>query len=138
MAAAAAAALQSPVGSDPPPRFATRFSMDSPHRRRMRALSTALTPDPAPAARFLHTMIRVTELDKTLKFFAILGLTVQSESPSEHGRFTNIFLSTGHETDATLELTHNWDGEDPNKMDPTGDRKFGHVALAVDDVRLCI
>ena len=51
-----------------------------------------------------------------------------------NGDHTNVFLWTGTETDATIELTHNWDGEDEAKMDPQGDRKFGHIAIGVDDI----
>ena len=48
-----------------------------------------------------------------------------------NGDHTNVFLWTGTETDATIELTHNWDGEDEAKMDPQGDRKIGHIAIGV-------
>ncbi|MFT5684803.1 MAG: lactoylglutathione lyase [Myxococcota bacterium] len=82
--------------------------------------------------RFLHSMIRVRDLDATLHFFVdLLGLTVVRRSDYEKGRFSLIFLSTGAEGDqAMIELTHNWDQEAPY----TGGRNFGHLAFAVEDI----
>ena len=82
--------------------------------------------------RFLHSMIRVRDLDAALHFFVdLLGLTVVRRSDYEKGRFSLIFLSTGAENDpAMIELTHNWDQEAPY----TGGRNFGHLAFAVDDI----
>lgn len=82
--------------------------------------------------RYLHTMIRVLDVDKSLSFFCDgLGLKVVRRRESEKGRFTLIFLSTGEEDDsALLELTYNWDQEEPY----TDGRNFGHVAFAVDDI----
>jgi hypothetical protein len=101
---------------------ATMTPATDAHTRRLRALQRQLVGAAPPTAfccptaggggtRYLHSMIRVTELEKTLEFFAVLGLTVKSESPSESGRFTNIFLSTGVDTDATIELTYNWSAQ---------------------------
>ncbi len=82
--------------------------------------------------RFLHTMIRVFDLDAALAFFCDgLGLTQVRRSDYESGRFSLIFLSSGAEGDpAQLELTYNWDQAEPYG----GGRNFGHVAFEVDDI----
>ena len=82
--------------------------------------------------RFLHTMIRVYDLDAALKFFCEgLGLEQVRRSDYERGRFSLIFLETGAEGDgAQLELTYNWDEASPYP----GGRNFGHVAYEVDDI----
>ncbi|TNE87087.1 MAG: lactoylglutathione lyase [Deltaproteobacteria bacterium] len=82
--------------------------------------------------RYLHTMLRVRDLDAALDFFVTkLGLVETRRKDSEGGRFTLVFLSTGADGDeATIELTYNWDQEEPY---PTG-RFFGHLAYAVDDI----
>jgi len=87
--------------------------------------------------RFLHSMIRVRDLDAALHFFCdLLGLQEVRRRDHEAGRFTLVFLSTGAEGDnATIELTHNWDQEEPYG----GGRNFGHLAYAVDDIyALCV
>jgi lactoylglutathione lyase len=82
--------------------------------------------------RFVHSMIRVRDLDATLHFFcALLGLTEVRRRDSERGRFTLVFLETGTEGDsAQLELTYNWDQDDAY----TGGRNFGHLAFVVEDI----
>jgi lactoylglutathione lyase len=77
-------------------------------------------------------MLRVSDLDAALDFFVKkLGLKEVRRRDSEKGRFTLVFLSTGAEGDpAEIELTHNWDPEEPF----TGGRYFGHLAFAVDDI----
>jgi len=82
--------------------------------------------------RFLHSMIRVRDLDRALHFFCdLLGLQVVRRSEHEGGRFTLVFLSTGEEGDSALiELTHNWDRDEPYE----GGRNFGHLAFATDDI----
>lgn len=82
--------------------------------------------------RFLHTMLRVRDLDASLHFFCeLLGLKEVRRRDSERGRFTLVFLETGAEGDnAQIELTHNWDEEEAYA---TG-RYFGHLAFAVDDI----
>lgn len=82
--------------------------------------------------RFLHTMLRVRDLDASLKFFCDqLGLVVRGRTDNDGGRFTLVFLSTGVEGDsAEIELTHNWDNREPYA---TG-RFFGHLAFEVDDI----
>ena len=81
--------------------------------------------------RYLHTMLRVRDLDASLAFFAALGLKPVRRSDYEQGRFTLVFLSTGAEGDpATVELTWNWDQTEPYD---TG-RFFGHLAYGVEDI----
>jgi lactoylglutathione lyase len=79
---------------------------------------------------YLHTMLRVRDLNAALDFFVHkLGLVETRRRDSERGRFTLVFLAT--EPGAPeIELTHNWDQEEPY---PTG-RFFGHLAYAVDDI----
>jgi lactoylglutathione lyase len=87
--------------------------------------------------RYLHTMVRVSDIDKSLDFYCNkLGMKEVRRTESEQGRFTLIFLAAdedeaaGRETKAPLvELTHNWDPEDY-----TGGRNFGHLAYEVDDI----
>lgn len=82
--------------------------------------------------RYLHTMLRVRDLDVALDFYVNkLGLTESRRSVNERGRFTLVFLKSGDPTDpAEVELTYNWDQAEPY---PTG-RFFGHLAYAVDDI----
>jgi lactoylglutathione lyase len=82
--------------------------------------------------RYLHTMLRVRDLDAALDFFVEkLGLKETRRRESETGRFTLVFLATGAEGDAAeIELTYNWDQEAPY---PVG-RFFGHLAFEVDDI----
>ena len=82
--------------------------------------------------RFLHTMLRVRDLDAALDFFVHkLGLRELRRHESPQGRFTLLFLGTGAEGDeAQVELTYNWDQTEPY---PTG-RFFGHLAYLVDDI----
>lgn len=87
--------------------------------------------------RYLHTMIRASDLDKTLQFFvAQLGLIEVRRYDSEQGRFTLVFLAApGDAEDAEIkqsplvEITYNWDAEDYD-----GGRNFGHLAYRVDNI----
>ena len=79
--------------------------------------------------KYLHTMIRVTDPDATVRFFELLGLKETSRKVSEKGRFTLIFLAAPGDEDAQVELTHNWD---PESYD--GGRNFGHLAYRVDNI----
>ena len=87
--------------------------------------------------RYLHTMIRATDLDETLSFFVDhLGLVEVRRYESEQGRFTLVFLAaSGDENEAEskqsplVEITYNWD---PETYD--GGRNFGHLAYRVDDI----
>lgn len=82
--------------------------------------------------KFLHSMIRVRDLDAALDFFVNkLGLREVRRNEYERGRFTLVFLATGDEADsAQIELTYNWDQEEPY----SGGRNFGHLAFAVNDI----
>ncbi len=81
--------------------------------------------------RYLHTMIRVRDLERALDFFRTLGLKEVRRRDSEGGRFTLVFLSTGEPGDpAEIELTYNWDQEEPY----TVGRNFGHLAFSVGDI----
>ncbi|MES3028655.1 MAG: VOC family protein [Pseudomonadota bacterium] len=87
--------------------------------------------------RYLHTMVRVADLDASLDFYCRkLGLVEVSRSESSGGRFTLVFLCAPGDEDAArqdkapmVELTYNWDPEDY-----AGGRNFGHLAYAVDDI----
>jgi lactoylglutathione lyase len=82
--------------------------------------------------RFLHTMLRVRDLDAAVDFFVHkLGLRETRRRESEKGRFTLVFLASGDPTDpAEIELTYNWDQKEAY---PTG-RFFGHLAFQVEDI----
>lgn len=80
--------------------------------------------------KYLHTMVRVTDLDASLRFYRdALGLRVVRQKDVPAGRFTLVYLAAPGDDDAQIELTHNWDPEVY-----TGGRNFGHVAYAVDDI----
>jgi lactoylglutathione lyase len=80
--------------------------------------------------KYLHTMVRVTNIDASLKFYRdALGLIELSRKDYPQGRFTLVFLAAPGDTDAQVELTHNWDPESYG-----GGRNFGHLAYAVDDI----
>ena len=76
-------------------------------------------------------MIRVTNLEATIDFFKLLGLHEVRRRDSERGRFTLVFLETVNEEDhAQIELTYNWDQDEPYG----NGRNFGHLAFAVDNI----
>ncbi len=79
--------------------------------------------------KYLHTMIRVSDVAATLHFFDLLGLKELRRIDNEAGRFTLIFLAAPGDESAQVELTHNWD-----EAGYTGGRNFGHLAYAVDDI----
>lgn len=80
--------------------------------------------------KYLHTMVRVTDIDASLRFYRdLLGLEELRRRDSEQGRFTLIFLAAPGDHDAQVELTFNWDPEDYGEG-----RNFGHLAYAVDDI----
>ena len=85
--------------------------------------------------KFLHSMIRVTDPDATIAFFALLGLEEVRRHESEAGRFTLIFLAApGQEGIAEVELTYNWPPEGGAGEAYAGGRNFGHLAFEVDDI----
>jgi lactoylglutathione lyase len=80
--------------------------------------------------KYLHTMVRVSDLDASLDFYCNqLGLRELSRKEVEAGRFTLVFLAAPGDEEAQVELTHNWDPEEY-----TGGRNFGHLAYRVDDI----
>ncbi|MFS4580244.1 VOC family protein [Phaeobacter sp. C3_T13_0] len=81
--------------------------------------------------KYLHTMVRVKDLEKSMAFFALLGLKETKRYDSEKGRFTLIFMAAEGQEDTPLELTYNWDGDDAL---PSDSRHFGHLAYGVDDI----
>lgn len=81
--------------------------------------------------RYLHTMLRVKDLDRAMAFWRLLGLEEIKRRDSEQGRFTLVFLAPPGQPDCPVELTWNWDGDDGL---PTDSRHFGHLAYEVDDI----
>ena len=80
--------------------------------------------------KYLHTMIRVSNLEQSLDFFINkLGFVEQRRYDNEKGRFTLVFVAAPESPDAPVELTYNWDPEVY-----TGGRNFGHLALGVDNI----
>ncbi|PZU50598.1 MAG: lactoylglutathione lyase [Sphingomonas sp.] len=79
--------------------------------------------------KYLHTMIRVSDPDETIRFFNVLGLREVRRMENEAGRFTLIFLAAPGDESAQIELTHNW-----GETGYTGGRNFGHVAYAVENI----
>lgn len=80
--------------------------------------------------RYLHTMVRVTDIDASLDFYCnLLGLEELHRYDVEAGRFTLVFLAAPGNEVAQVELTHNWDPEEYG-----GGRNFGHLAYEVEDI----
>ena len=80
--------------------------------------------------KYLHTMVRVTDLEQSLQFYCgALGLVELKRTEVPAGRFTLIFLAAPNDENAQVELTYNWD---PEIL--TGGRNFGHLAYAVEDI----
>ena len=79
--------------------------------------------------RFLHSMLRVSDPDATIRFFGLLGLEERRRMDSEAGRYTLIFLGVPGDEGGEVELTFNWDEKGYG-----GSRNFGHLAYQVDDI----
>jgi lactoylglutathione lyase len=79
--------------------------------------------------RFLHSMLRVSDPEATIRFFNLLGLEERRRMDNEAGRFTLIFLGVPGDHGGEVELTYNWDQQDYD-----GGRNFGHLAYEVDDI----
>ena len=79
--------------------------------------------------RFLHTMLRVSDPDATIRFFKLLGLEERRRMENEAGRYTLIFLGVPGDEGGEVELTWNWD-----ESGYGGGRNFGHLAYQVDDI----
>ncbi len=84
--------------------------------------------------KYLHTMVRVSDLDASIDFYCNkLGLQLLSRRDVHAGRFTLAFLAAPGDTSAQVELTHNWPTDNHSEA-YTGGRNFGHLAYAVDDI----
>ncbi|GGL85399.1 VOC family protein [Pseudooceanicola nanhaiensis] len=81
--------------------------------------------------KYLHTMVRVKDLEKSMAFYELLGLKETRRMDSEQGRFSLVFMAPPGQEDCPVELTYNWDGDDGL---PSDSRHFGHLAYRVDDI----
>ena len=87
------------------------------------------------AIRYLHTMVRVKDLEASMAFYRLLGLEEVRRYDNEGGRFTLVFMAPPGQEDCPVELTYNWDGDEGL---PSDGRHFGHLAYEVDDIHaLC-
>jgi len=94
------------------------------------ATPARIEPERTEAMKYLHTMVRVTDIEKSLRFYRdLLGLKEIRRHENDKGRFTLIFLAPPGQEDAPIELTYNWDPEAY-----AGGRNFGHLAYEVDDI----
>ena len=85
--------------------------------------------------KYLHTMVRVTDIEASLAFYRdALGMDVLSRRDHEAGRFTLVFLAAPGDHSAQVELTYNWPAADGTAEVYSGGRNFGHIAYAVDDI----
>ena len=80
---------------------------------------------------YLHTMVRVKDLDVSMAFYKLLGLEEIRRHDSEKGRFTLVYLAPPQQPECPVELTYNWDGDDGL---PSDSRHFGHLAFEVEDI----
>jgi len=81
--------------------------------------------------RYLHTMVRVKDLERSKAFYELLGLRETRRYDNDAGRFTLVFMAPPGQEDCPVELTYNWDGDDGL---PSDSRHFGHLAYEVDDI----
>ncbi len=81
--------------------------------------------------KYLHTMVRVKDLDKSLAFYELLGLKETRRFENESGRFTLVFMAPPGQEECPVELTYNWDGDDGL---PADSRHFGHLAYRVANI----
>jgi lactoylglutathione lyase len=81
--------------------------------------------------RYLHTMVRVKNLEESIAFYQALGLTETRRIDNDEGRFTLLFMAPPGQEECPVELTYNWDGDDGL---PSDSRHFGHLAYEVDDI----
>jgi lactoylglutathione lyase len=81
--------------------------------------------------RYLHTMVRVLDLEASMAFYRLLGLEETRRHESEQGRFTLVFMAPPGQPECPVELTFNWDGDAGL---PSDSRHFGHLAYEVDDI----
>ncbi|WP_163846700.1 VOC family protein [Pseudooceanicola aestuarii] len=81
--------------------------------------------------KYLHTMVRVKDLEKSMAFYSLLGLKETRRIDSEQGRFSLIFMAPEGQEECPVELTWNWDGDEAL---PDDSRHFGHLAYAVENI----
>jgi lactoylglutathione lyase len=81
--------------------------------------------------KYLHTMVRVQDLDASMRFYELLGLRETRRIDNDKGRFTLVFMAPEGQPEAPVELTHNWDGDDGL---PSDSRHFGHLAYEVENI----
>jgi len=81
--------------------------------------------------RYLHTMVRVKDLEKSKQFYELLGLKEVRRMDVEAGRFTLVFMAPEGQEECPVELTYNWDGDDAL---PDDSRHFGHLAYSVENI----
>lgn len=81
--------------------------------------------------RYLHVMVRVLDLQKSIAFFELLGLREIRRYDSDQGRFTLVYFAAPGQDETPVELTYNWDGDDGL---PADSRHFGHLAYEVEDI----
>lgn len=85
--------------------------------------------------KYLHSMIRVADVEKTKAFFELIGLREVRRFDNEQGRFTLVFLAAPGDEDAQVELTYNWPAEDGSPTEVyEGGRNFGHLAYRVENI----
>lgn len=81
--------------------------------------------------RYLHTMVRVLDLEKSKAFYELLGLKEKRRIDNEKGRFSLVFMAPPGQEECPVELTYNWDGDDGL---PSDSRHFGHLAYSVENI----
>ena len=85
--------------------------------------------------KYLHTMVRVKNLEASIAFYELLGLKKIRQHDSEQGRFSLVFMAPEGQEDCPVELTYNWDGDEGL---PSDSRHFGHLAYEVENIyRMC-
>ncbi len=83
------------------------------------------------ATEYLHTMVRVKDLEKSMAFYELLGLKETRRNENKGGRFTLVFMAPPGQEECPVELTYNWDGDEGL---PSDSRHFGHLAYRVDNI----
>jgi lactoylglutathione lyase len=81
--------------------------------------------------KYLHTMVRVLDLEKSMAFYKLLGLEETRRYENSEGRFTLVFMAPPGQPECPVELTYNWDGDDGL---PSDSRHFGHLAYEVENI----
>lgn len=81
--------------------------------------------------KYLHTMVRVQDLDASIAFYELLGLKETRRIENDKGRFTLVFLAPPGQEECPVELTYNWDGDEGL---PSDSRHFGHLAYSVENI----